>query len=623
MKIRELIYTSAPRGLKPGTSGFCTVMMTRGIPSPTLELLERVSNNYNVLYLPYDDRARDNPVGVSLLKARFGNQNLTVLSRTCAAGADHTGRSNILSHHLLISDLNPGFGPVDAAVDPETFITGWTGEPELRESRDIDGFRDNVSVCTLWRQTTGSERWAGRLAQSWMGEAPAPLYVVFPAGVNMLGLIKEAIGILPAERQWSATFSTYFCGLPSEMNCQVRCVLKGTPHEAEARRSEHIDLLNLHASLPSGRWADRAAGTINRPKDKTDESENSDSSPSQTPETLKFNRAADNPQSFTAEDSPPPVYAAPQRSLHLSQKNDRFTPAVIARTPLSYVLSPPGWLFWLTVILMAVCLTMVALSKSIKTLINDVEDTRNSIHTPQKTPANYIKDPVSVIDTEIKIPKSSIGIEEEVNAMELESRKLEIENISNNYTGLLKNIEKIQNENNNLTVQIIQFKKANLLQEKKIKELESDSKIDSVTKNALREQQDLEIKQQSGEYYLPQNIKGIKIGSLRVSRYLNEKNDTWSIYDDLMIFEIGSESQQWKIRPHKKTIKNPKFKPDQKTNEPEYIDIITDFSKYISDLKDKQPDNQKLFLVLDIKGKDEINTSQIYLRINIPAAKKK
>ena len=69
MKIRELAYTSAQRGLRPGSGGFCSVMMTRGLAVPAVELLERLSNNYQVIYLPYDARARDNPVAFSLAKA--------------------------------------------------------------------------------------------------------------------------------------------------------------------------------------------------------------------------------------------------------------------------------------------------------------------------------------------------------------------------------------------------------------------------------------------------------------------------------------------------------------------------------------------------------------------------
>ena len=36
----ELVYTSAERGLRPGTSGFCTVAMTRGLPPALVPRLE-------------------------------------------------------------------------------------------------------------------------------------------------------------------------------------------------------------------------------------------------------------------------------------------------------------------------------------------------------------------------------------------------------------------------------------------------------------------------------------------------------------------------------------------------------------------------------------------------------
>ena len=36
----ELIYTSAVRGLRAGTSGFCTVAMTKGLPPALVPRLE-------------------------------------------------------------------------------------------------------------------------------------------------------------------------------------------------------------------------------------------------------------------------------------------------------------------------------------------------------------------------------------------------------------------------------------------------------------------------------------------------------------------------------------------------------------------------------------------------------
>jgi hypothetical protein len=39
---QELHYTSVPRGLKPGTRGFCTVAVTPQMPGPLVERLENL-----------------------------------------------------------------------------------------------------------------------------------------------------------------------------------------------------------------------------------------------------------------------------------------------------------------------------------------------------------------------------------------------------------------------------------------------------------------------------------------------------------------------------------------------------------------------------------------------------
>jgi hypothetical protein len=48
---QELIYTSAPRGLKPGTRGFCTVVSTQQMSQPLAERLESLSG-YRHVYAP-------------------------------------------------------------------------------------------------------------------------------------------------------------------------------------------------------------------------------------------------------------------------------------------------------------------------------------------------------------------------------------------------------------------------------------------------------------------------------------------------------------------------------------------------------------------------------------------
>ena len=58
---QELIYTSAPRGLKPGSQGFCTVVSTQGISASLVQRLEALSG-YRHVFPPQDPNARLNPV---------------------------------------------------------------------------------------------------------------------------------------------------------------------------------------------------------------------------------------------------------------------------------------------------------------------------------------------------------------------------------------------------------------------------------------------------------------------------------------------------------------------------------------------------------------------------------
>ena len=54
---QELHYTSVPRGLKPGSRGFCTVALTPHMPGPLVDRLEALSG-YQPVFPPHDPRPR-------------------------------------------------------------------------------------------------------------------------------------------------------------------------------------------------------------------------------------------------------------------------------------------------------------------------------------------------------------------------------------------------------------------------------------------------------------------------------------------------------------------------------------------------------------------------------------
>src|SRR3954449_4265343 len=107
----ELMYTSATRGLLPGTSGFCTVAMTRGMPKLLAEKLEALSG-YRQLYPPLDARAANNPVTFAHHLLPWAGKTVHVVSRIGAAGLDYSERANKFAHHVVLEpeDL-PQAGP--------------------------------------------------------------------------------------------------------------------------------------------------------------------------------------------------------------------------------------------------------------------------------------------------------------------------------------------------------------------------------------------------------------------------------------------------------------------------------------------------------------------------------
>lgn len=260
--MKELVYTSARSGLRPGTTGFCTVALSDGLPAAVVEFLERLSNTYRPVYMPYDPRAADNPVAVSLIRGRPGGQPVAVLSRNAAAGTDHTGRSNNIAHHLVFDGAGPrdGSNPAAVAAQPGTFLPRWDDQPRRLPARAVAGSPGPRGVCRAWADLTGDPGWAATVAAAWADRSARPLYLIYPAGTNILELLSEAASLLPADRRWDATFTTYYTGLPPEAVCVVRGVLAGTPQEAEARRADHVDLMDLVGPAPDGPLADRARG---------------------------------------------------------------------------------------------------------------------------------------------------------------------------------------------------------------------------------------------------------------------------------------------------------------------------------------------------------------------------
>lgn len=243
---QELLYTSAPRGLKPGSRGFCTVLNTQGMAAALTTALEGLSG-YRPVYPSGDDRANRNPVVYSHLKLQVSGRSTNVLSRIADFGLDYSQRANKLAHHVVLdqTELLPS-GPANLLAMRDFMRESWAGEPTVIALKPVK--RETpapTGICRAWQEMTGDAGWAGVLAESFL-QAPERLVVLlFAPGQDILPLFNEALSLLPVERRWDVTFSTYFTGLATGTTCTWRAMIHDSKEAHESLRFVNALRLDL------------------------------------------------------------------------------------------------------------------------------------------------------------------------------------------------------------------------------------------------------------------------------------------------------------------------------------------------------------------------------------------
>lgn len=234
---QELLYTSAPQGLKPGSRGFCTVISTQGMPSPLASVLESISG-YRPVYPPGDTNAASNPVVYSHLHLNAAGKRYHVLSRIAEYGLDYSQRSNKIAHHVVLDPKELSNGGPAALLEESGFMeSAWDGKPRiLPTGRAVPASDRTPAVCATWQRHAGDAGWAGVLAEAFLADPDRQVYLVFSPGMDVLSLMSEANTLLPPDRRWETTFSTYFTSLPAGVNCNWRFVLAGSAEANQSRR---------------------------------------------------------------------------------------------------------------------------------------------------------------------------------------------------------------------------------------------------------------------------------------------------------------------------------------------------------------------------------------------------
>lgn len=267
----EHVFTSVPKGLKPGTRGFSSVAYTEGMPANYVQFCESISG-YAHVFTPEDTNYTRNPPAFSHLMPTLGGRLFSVLSRVGSCGIDYTGRSNKLAHHVLASpEDRPSAGPAVIMRHGDLFMEQWNGQPRLLPpgktlmDHSIASFR-----AEHWERMLGEPEGAGILAQSFLDAPTKPSFILFEPGMDILPLIAEAQALLPPDRRWGMTFSTYYTTLPVGLECAWRCCLPDADALKVARRTPGvlvIDLINkrINGPVPADKRLILAAQTGHAP----------------------------------------------------------------------------------------------------------------------------------------------------------------------------------------------------------------------------------------------------------------------------------------------------------------------------------------------------------------------
>lgn len=251
----ELIYTSAPRGLAASSSGFCTVAATAGMSRQMTMKLESLSG-YQFHFGLSDPKSHLNPVNYAHTRLRVGSETFSVLSRIAFCGADHSGRTNKIAHHILLepgehSSNGPGW--MLMALARGVFVEGWKGDPKPLNKRQlaqiISGERRASEPATTWATLTGDAGWGGALARAFRQSTKVPAFVLFNPGTELLPLFEESLAVLPSGERWEVGFCTYFSSSPPGCQYHWRGILAGSPAAKDMRRFPQTMAIDLTRPL--------------------------------------------------------------------------------------------------------------------------------------------------------------------------------------------------------------------------------------------------------------------------------------------------------------------------------------------------------------------------------------
>jgi len=250
---KEVIVTSATRGIKPGRSGFQVVMRTRGMRDDLTSAIERLSE-YRHIHAQGSGR---NPILYAHKVLTTGEGIYSVLIQTVDAGNDFSSRSNKLSHCVALdkTEVAARIKSTPAAVLSDLdgqLVKVWSGVPEERvDAPSVPNSGVKPGLCFMWKNQKGDAGWAAVLAQRALENQPTIIVTNDCSPQNsrlLLALYCEALALLPENKRWLVTFETMITGPTTSL---WRGTYAGSPESSTVAPGIELIDLRTKSSLPS------------------------------------------------------------------------------------------------------------------------------------------------------------------------------------------------------------------------------------------------------------------------------------------------------------------------------------------------------------------------------------
>lgn len=239
----QLVYTSAPRLLEAGKTGFGTVARSRELPTALVGYLERQS-------------AFDRAAGVSgycfYSLYRMGQSEYRVFSRVADCGVDYTHRTNHVAHHIIV----PVGSAEDAALAQtspagallalrHSFVGAWTGAPSWLQELPLPAALPPAETG-LWQSLTGNAGNTRHLLHT--GSSGCYLHTDGKMEEAQWLQLLHAAMLPRADKGWALPFCTAKVSTLNS-NAYLLCCVDGAQKAAGVALPSHTPCLHLHAGL--------------------------------------------------------------------------------------------------------------------------------------------------------------------------------------------------------------------------------------------------------------------------------------------------------------------------------------------------------------------------------------